>query len=176
MNSFCTDLYYLIAPGVLNIKEMKSLFIFASMTLKAAILSFENLQHWTLFCMVGTNLHKLNISKACKRKLIISQLNIRKWQYFIFMKLQCDFLFIKTNDKYIFSVFSEEEPDLNSELEISVRNHKNRYLTKIQVWNPLSTDHRDCWSYCVSTTGEAANSKNDGKFRLRVSWLHMSRQ
>ena len=28
----------------------------------------------------------------------------------------------------IFSVFSEEEPDLNSELEISVRRHKAAYL------------------------------------------------
>ena len=37
------DLHHNAPPGVLNIKEMKSLLISASMTLKATILSFENL-------------------------------------------------------------------------------------------------------------------------------------
>ena len=47
------DFYHLIAPGVFNIKEMKSLFIFASMILKATILSFENLQRETLFYVLS---------------------------------------------------------------------------------------------------------------------------
>ena len=49
VNSLSMDLHHHIAPGVLNIKEMKSLFIFASIGLKATILSFENLQRETLF-------------------------------------------------------------------------------------------------------------------------------
>ena len=43
------DLHHNAPPGVLNIKEMKSLLIFASMGLKATILSFENLQREHLF-------------------------------------------------------------------------------------------------------------------------------
>ena len=63
-------------------KEMKSLLISASMTLKATILSFENLH-------TNTN-------------VILAE------------------MLINNNKKYIL-VFSEEEPDLNSELEVSVR-------------------------------------------------------
>ena len=44
VNSTPVNLYHHIAPGVLHIKEMKSLFILASVSLKAAILSFENLE------------------------------------------------------------------------------------------------------------------------------------
>ena len=43
------DLHHNAPPGVLNIKEMKSLLIFASMGLKATILSFENLQREKIY-------------------------------------------------------------------------------------------------------------------------------
>ena len=85
------DLHHNAPPGVLNIKEMKSLLIFASMGLKATILSFENLQRENLF------LHE----QSRKYKIFTQQ-------------------FPFTSDEQLFSVFSEEEPDLNSELEISV--------------------------------------------------------
>ena len=87
------DLHHNAPPGVLNIKEMKSLLIFASMGLKATILSFENLQKETLF------LHEQS----------------RKYKIFT---LQSP---LTSDEQFFFSVFSEEEPDLNSELEISVR-------------------------------------------------------
>ena len=63
------------------------------MGLKATILSFENLQRETLF------LHE----QSRKYKIFTQQFPLT------------------SDEQYFFSVFSEEEPDLNSELEISVR-------------------------------------------------------
>ena len=53
------DLHHNAPPGVLNIKEMKSLLIFASMGLKAPILSFENLQRETLFLHEQSRKYKI---------------------------------------------------------------------------------------------------------------------
>ena len=53
------DLHHNAPPGVLNIKEMKSLLIFASMGLKATILSFENLQRENLFLHEQSRKYKI---------------------------------------------------------------------------------------------------------------------
>ena len=98
------DLHHNAPPGVLNIKEMKSLLIFASMGLKATILSFENLQRENLF------LHE----QSRKYKIFTQQ-------------------FPFTSDEHLFSVFSEEEPDLNSELEISVSEGALSYDIKMNI-------------------------------------------
>ena len=63
------DLHHNAPPGVLNIKEMKSLLIFASMGLKATILSFENLH-------TNTNVWVGEIS--CKTMLIKTDFNAIK--------------------------------------------------------------------------------------------------
>ena len=74
------------------------------MGLKATILSFENLQRENLF------LHE----QSRKYKIFTQQ-------------------FPFTSDEQLFSVFSEEEPDLNSELEISVSEGSLSYDIKLNI-------------------------------------------
>ena len=105
------DLHHNAPPGVLNIKEMKSLLIFASMGLKATILSFENLQRENLF------LHE----QSRKYKIFTQQ-------------------FPFTSDEQLFSVFSEEEPDLNSELEISVSEGSLSYDIELNIFMFQTTE------------------------------------
>lgn len=125
------DLHHNAPPGVLNIKEMKSLLIFASMGLKATILSFENLQRETLF------LHE----QSRKYKIFTQQFPLT------------------SDEQYFFSVFSEEEPDLNSELEISVR--KVSLLLMTMCSSSPCSDHRDCRGHRDPAAGEAADSSDD---------------
>ena len=75
---------------------------------------------------------------------------------------------------YFLSVFSEEEPDLNSELEISVSdlNKHTRTLSADQ----FSSDYRDGGSNCWPVDGEAANGSDDGHDGGRLPRLHLPRQ
>ena len=77
-------------------------------------------------------------------------------------------------DLDLLSVFSEEEPDLNSELEISVSdlNKHTRTLSADQ----FSSDYRDGGSNCWPVDGEAANGSNDGHDGVRLPRLHLPRQ
>ena len=66
--------------------------------------------------------------------------------FFLLQERRENFLILKTND-FFPSVFSEEEPDLNSELEISVRIHKDKYFTKyvnLALYRPPKLLRRSC--------------------------------
>lgn len=81
------------------------------MGLKATILSFENLQRENLF------LHE----QSRKYKIFTQQ-------------------FPFTSDEQLFSVFSEEEPDLNSELEISVSEGSLSYDIELNIFMFQTTE------------------------------------
>ena len=75
------------------------------MTLKAAILSFENLPTLLNFIFIHQpNLHKLEMFRVCERNSINGNTMskyYRKWKCYVFMKLRCDL-----NSKLMINIFS----------------------------------------------------------------------
>ena len=72
---------------------------------------------------------------------------------------------------FFFSVFSEEEPDLNSELEVSVSD-----LIKLRcglLISSNSADHRDSGGDRGPADGEAEDSTHAGHDGVRLSGLHV---
>ena len=69
------------------------------------------------------------------------------------------------------SVFSEEEPDLNSELEISVGG-----FDKFSMLTEFSPDNRDSGGDCEPADGEAEDGSDPGHDGVRLSRLNLPRQ
>ena len=71
-----------------------------------------------------------------------------------------------------FSVFSEEEPDLNSELEISVGDFNTLNADQYQ----FCSDHRDGGGNRWPTDGEAADGSDPWHDGVRLPRLHLPGQ